>query len=143
MRTLTSEGIGVFIVDKSASLSLDQKSFPYRNPYEHILQDPFFIGVFFITIARETQEISLYIFTWRPSQGFVRTVSLVIPFILVISASNISQELMSSTLQTSWFVRCRHTQGRQAYSGRHYTPCHVQSEYYKITLIIIHAYAQT
>ena len=62
MRTLTSESIGVFIVDKLASLSLDQKSFPYRNPYEHILQDPFLIGVFFITIARGTQEISLYIY---------------------------------------------------------------------------------
>ena len=62
MRTLASEGIRAFVVERLTSLSLAWKSFPYRNPYERIFQNPFLMGVFFIIIGRGAQETSLYVY---------------------------------------------------------------------------------
>ena len=100
MRILASEGIRAFIVEMLTSLSLAQKSFPYRNPYECIFRNPFLMGVFLIIIGRGAQETSLYIYM-ETMLGLRQNRQPSSPFIMVASASNPHQKLISSTLQKS------------------------------------------
>ena len=81
MRTLVSEGIGAFIIVRVNIFSLVQKSFPYRNPYERTLWNPFLVGVF-LSVGR---RIFPYI-DMRGGQaiGCVKTVTFVLPLRLYV-----------------------------------------------------------
>ena len=98
MRTLICEGFRVSQQQKVDISSLVQKYFPYRSPHERILRNPFLVGVLLINTECGTQDISLHVHAWRPSQGHARTVSLAYPLQLSgISLPSSSPKLSPST----------------------------------------------
>ena len=81
MCTLVSEGIGAFIIVRVDIFSLVWKSFPYRNPYERNLQNPFLVGVFLSVRRRIFPYIDM---CGGQAIDCVRTVTFVLPLQLYI-----------------------------------------------------------
>ena len=81
MSTLVSEGIGAFIVVRVDIFFLVQKSFPYRNPYEHTLWNPFLVGVFLSVGRRIFPYIDMH---GGQAIGCVRTITFILPLQLYV-----------------------------------------------------------
>ena len=85
-------------------LSLSQKSFPYRSLHEHIQRNPFLVGVLLISTKRETQDISLYMQTWRASKATSGSSASPTPFsfIGVNYPSSLTKVLLLAMRCASW-----------------------------------------
>ena len=77
MRTLVSEDIGAFIVVEGWHLFLDLEVFSLQESLLSYFTEPFPCRSI---SKRGVQDISLHTHEWRPSLGYVRTISLMHTF---------------------------------------------------------------